>query len=101
MKRAASKATAKSPRWGKAPRSYTGKELCSATELLRELLMEVEGIAGRMEERKIHSLVLRGGFGSESYDRAKSAIKAWVRGLREALHERIENPDAAADEGTA
>jgi len=97
MKRAAPKQTpknaAKNPRWRGEARAFDAKGLRASVELLRELLAEVDAISVRMDERKIDALTLPAGFGAGSYEAAKDRLKSWIKGLHEALYERIENPD--------
>ena len=89
MKRATTKQTPKGTRWGNEPKTYTLKDITTSVELIRELLMEVETIRARMEERKIDSVTLSGSSGAAAYDRAEGALKAWAGGLRKALHEHV------------
>ncbi len=97
MKRNKPKPEKGGARFQNAPRSLDAKGLKASVGLLRELLAEADAISARMEEMGIGSLIVPTGYGSAAYERTKASMKAWVRGLREALHERIENPDTPVD----
>lgn len=51
--------------------------------------MGVSAIVLRMKERRMDSLTISGGMGSEAYKRAESAIKTWEKALRSAFLDEV------------
>ncbi len=92
---------ARRPKGEGTPRTYDARSLRNLTELLRELLAEVDSLAGRLEARGIPSVTLGPTSGAAAFTRAERAIKAWSRGVREAILEAVKSgngPSSGAGE---
>jgi hypothetical protein len=87
-------AKAKEPRKAKGegtPRTFDARSLRNLTELLRELLAEVDSLADRLDARGIPSVTVGATAGAAAFDRAEKAIKAWSRGVREAILDAVKS----------